>query len=241
MRYDGEGRIATRRTAMRKNDVLIRGTKEGILVALGEGDDYLALKRRLEERLGSFARFFTGTEVTLEVGHRHLTPSQLRELEEIITREHGMRVLRVRPARDLGSDLLEGAPGEGRATGVVKRTLRSGQRAGYDGNLVLFGDVHAGAEVVASGDVVVLGSLYGLAHAGARGAEDAVVAALRLRPTQIRIGGRIGRPPEDPGEGGSDGPEIARVRDGQIVVERYTAMRAGAHGERRETAWAKSS
>lgn len=226
---------------MRKNDVLIKGTKEGILVALGEGDDYLALKRRLEERLGSFARFFTGTEVTLEVGARHLTPSQLRELEEIITREHGMRVLRVRPARDaVDGDLLERVPVEERATGVVKRTLRSGQRAGYDGNMVLFGDVHPGAEVVASGDVVVLGSLLGVAHAGARGAEDAVVAALRLRPTQIRIGRHIGRPPEDEPAGGED-PEIARVRDGQIVVERYTAMSLMAHAERRETAWAKSS
>ncbi|MCL6596532.1 MAG: septum site-determining protein MinC [Firmicutes bacterium] len=225
---------------MRKNDVLIKGTKEGILVALGEGDDYLALKRRLEERLGSFARFFTGTEVTLEVGRRHLTPSQLRELEEIITREHGMRVLRVRPGRVLEDAGPEKVPVEGRPTGVVKRTLRSGQRVAYDGNLVLFGDVHPGAEVVASGDVVVLGSLYGVAHAGARGAEDAVVAALRLRPTQIRIGVHIGRPPEDdpPGE---EGPEIARVRDGQIVVERYAAMKMGGQAERRETAWAKSS
>ena len=226
---------------MRKNDVLIKGTKEGILVALGEGDDYLALKRRLEERLGSFARFFTGTEVTLEVGGRHLTPSQLRELEEIITREHGMRVLRVRPANEAaGDDLLERVPIEERATGVVKRTLRSGQRAGYDGNMVLFGDVHPGAEVVASGDIVVLGSLYGVAHAGAQGSDDAVVAALRLRPTQIRIGRFIGRPPEDE-SGAEEGPEIARVRDGQIIVERYTAMSRLANAERRETAWAKSS
>jgi len=225
---------------MRKNDVLIKGSKEGILVALGEGDDYLALKRRLEERLGSFARFFTGTEVTLETGRRHLTPSQLRELEEIITREHGMRVLRVRPAPSL-EDSFDRVPIEERATGVVKRTLRSGQRVGYDGNLVLFGDVHPGAEVVATGDIVVMGSLLGVAHAGARGAEDAVVAALRLRPTQIRIGVRVCRPPEDEAAAEVDEPEIARVRDGQIVVERYTAASLVAHVERRETAWAKSS
>ena len=226
---------------MRNNDVLIKGTKEGILVALGEGDDYLALKRRLEERLGSFARFFTGTEVTLEVGHRRLTPSQLRELEEIITRKHGMRVLRVRSARDLADDMVEGVAVEGQPTGVVKRTLRSGQRVSYDGNLVVFGDVHPGAEAVASGDIVVLGSLLGVAHAGARGSEQAVVAALRLRPTQLRIASRIGRPPEDDPTTVDDGPEIARVRDGQIVVEHYTAMKAGAQSERRETAWAKSS
>lgn len=225
---------------MRKNDVLIKGTKEGIHVALGEGEDYLALRRHLEERLGSYARYFNGTEVTLEVGRRHLTPSQLRELEEIITREHGMRVLRVRseaePAEDGGGPQSALEPS---TTGVVRRSLRSGQRVTYDGNVIVFGDVHAGAEVVASGDILVMGNLFGMAHAGARGDESAVIAALRLAPVQIRIGTRIGRAPDQEVPGGRPEPEIARVRDGQIVIERVGSVFQGK--ERRETAWAKSS
>jgi septum site-determining protein MinC len=226
---------------MGKNDVLIKGTKEGIHLALGEGEDYLTLRRHLQERLRAYARYFHGMEVTLEIGRRRLTPSQLRELEDIITKEHGMRVLRVRGAWE-----HEAPPSvrvESRSAGVVRRSLRSGQRVLYDGTVVVYGDVHAGAEVVATGDVVVLGTLAGLAHAGARGSEEAVVAALRLVPTQIRIASRIGRPPE--GDGGGRGAEIARVRDGQIVVEPYplgVSVRAWLGlGERRERAWAKSS
>lgn len=224
---------------MRKNDVLIKGTKEGIHVALGEGEDYLALRRHLEERLGSHARYFNGTEVTLEVGRRHLTPSQLRELEEIITREHGMRVLRVRSD---GAEEIEGPAQdvflEPSATGVARKSLRSGQRVAYDGNVIVFGDVHAGAEIVATGDVLVMGNLLGLAHAGARGDEEAVIAALRLAPVQIRIGVHIGRAPDQDGQAGRFEPELARVRDGQIVIERFASSLVN---ERRETAWAKSS
>lgn len=224
---------------MRKNDVLIKGTKEGIHVALGEGEDYLTLRRHLEERLGSYARYFNGTEVTLEVGRRHLTPSQLRELEEIITREHGMRVLRVRS----GGEETFGAPAqewvlEPSATGVVRKSLRSGQRVAYDGSVIVFGDVHAGAEIVCSGDVLVMGNLLGMAHAGARGDEGAVIAALRLQPVQIRIGTRIGRAPDQAGRSNRPEPEMARVREGQIVIERFASSQVN---ERRETAWAKSS
>lgn len=107
----------------------------------------------------------------------------------------------------------------GRDTLLVKRTLRSGQRVGYPGNVVVLGDVNAGGEVVAGGDIIVLGWLRGTAHAGAAGDEKAVVAAFRLWPTQIRIGDVAGRPPDEGGTPPS-APELARVREGDLVIER---------------------
>jgi septum formation inhibitor MinC len=44
-----------------------------------------------------------------------------------------------------------------------------------------------------------------------------MVGALRLAPTQLRIGGHIAVAPEEMAE--DVRPEIARVRDGRIVVE----------------------
>jgi septum site-determining protein MinC len=222
---------------VRKNDVLIKGTKEGILVALGEGDDYLALKRRLDERLRGAARFLRGSEVTLDAGGRLLTQSQVQELETLIASGHGLRVLGVRHAVSPTATGVVGAEGEPQPTVVVRRSLRSGQRVAFDGNLVVFGDVHPGAEVVATGDIVVMGGLSGMAHAGARGTERAVVVALRLWPTQLRIGHLIARRPDGEAQARAAAPEVARVRDGQIVVE---PLETGG-AERRETAWAKSS
>lgn len=106
------------------------------------------------------------------------------------------------------------------ATVLVKRTLRSGQRVHFAGNVVVLGDVNPGAEIVAAGDIVVMGTLRGVAHAGATGGEDAIVAAFRLQPTQLRVASYIGRSP-DGASAHASVPELARVRDGALVVERF--------------------
>ena len=106
---------------------------------------------------------------------------------------------------------------------VVYGTLRSGQKVETEHSILVFGDVNSGAEIVAGGDVVVLGNLRGVAHAGAYDETGGgrVIFALHLEPTQLRIGAVISR-----GMGGGSTPEIAQV-DGQgIVVEPYQAKGA---------------
>jgi len=111
----------------------------------------------------------------------------------------------------------EELPAEGGAV-LVRRTLRSGQTVRHTGHVVVVGDVNPGAEIIAGGDVVVWGRLRGTVHAGAGGNDDAVVCALVLAPTQLRIGGHIARSP-----GGEPGhrilPEVASVQGDQIVAK----------------------
>jgi septum site-determining protein MinC len=109
-----------------------------------------------------------------------------------------------------------------KATVTVKKTVRSGQRISFEGNLVIMGDVNPGAEVIASGDIVVLGRLRGTAHAGAEGDETSQVIAFQLRPVQIRIAGVITRDSEPGPKVKYLGPEVARIKDGMIVVERVS-------------------
>ncbi len=105
---------------------------------------------------------------------------------------------------------------------LVQRTLRSGQSLQFDGNVVILGDVNPGAEVVATGNVVVMGSLRGVVHAGAGGDSNAAVYAFRLQPTQLRIANYITRAP-DGEENVSTTPEVARIRDGVVVIEAFSA------------------
>ena len=51
--------------------------------------------------------------------------------------------------------------------------------------------VNYGAEVVAEDNIVVLGVLRGMAHAGAKGNVDAIIAAHRIDSPQIRIASKI--------------------------------------------------
>ena len=53
--------------------------------------------------------------------------------------------------------------------------------------MVILGDVNGGAEIIAGENIVVLGILRGLAHAGAKGNKKAIIAAHRIECPQLRI------------------------------------------------------
>ena len=101
---------------------------------------------------------------------------------------------------------------------LLLETMRSGRSVYHDGHITIVGDVNPGAQVIAAGHVVVWGRLRGLVHAGAQGDTSAVICALQLTPTQLRIANHIAIPPEE-ADGGVSFPEMATVRNGQIVAD----------------------
>lgn len=100
---------------------------------------------------------------------------------------------------------------------LLLETVRSGQSVFHEGHVTIVGDVNPGAEVIAAGHVVVWGRLRGMVHAGALGDASAVICALQLAPTQLRIANHIAMPPEE--SQAAPSPEKACVREGQIVAE----------------------
>lgn len=72
-------------------------------------------------------------------------------------------------------------------THYCQSSLRSGQSIRFDGSVVVIGDVNPGAEIIASGNIIVFGTLKGLVHAGCKGNQAAFVSALCLQPVQLRI------------------------------------------------------
>ncbi len=106
---------------------------------------------------------------------------------------------------------------------LVQRTLRSGQAIHYQGNVVIMGDVNPGAEVIASGNIVVLGHLRGLVHAGAEGDQSAIVTAFKLEPIQLRIANHITRAPD--GEKWHPvNPEIAKIKNGVVIIDKFNPV-----------------
>jgi septum site-determining protein MinC len=103
---------------------------------------------------------------------------------------------------------------------VVRRTLRSGRVLKHNGHIVVVGDVNPGAEVIASGDVIVWGKLRGLVHAGALGDGNAIVCALHFEPTQLRIANMIARMPEQRKK--RIAPEMASIRNGKLEIVEWS-------------------
>ena len=101
---------------------------------------------------------------------------------------------------------------------AVRKNIRSGQKISYDGTLIVFGDVNAGAELEATGHILVLGALRGVAHAGSKGDKNAVIYAKQLSSVQLRIADLIARAPDGENTKRSI-PEIARIIDNYLVIE----------------------
>ncbi|MHB8062933.1 MAG: septum site-determining protein MinC, partial [Ruminiclostridium sp.] len=110
-------------------------------------------------------------------------------------------------------------------TKFYRGTVRSGQLITFDGNLVVLGDVNPGGVIEATGNIVVMGLLRGVVHAGSDGNKEAIVAALGLNPTQLRIGDIITRSPDEKGVTVNLTPELAYIKDDSLFVEHFLPQR----------------
>lgn len=225
------------------SSVSFKGTREGLCVTLGEGTwrEVMGELAAQLDRPGAQS-FFRGARVLLETGNRPIEVIQLEELIALLA-QHEMTLVSVMgepqtqetfdqlrsslppPPESLGAGNGNGALADLAEARLIRRTVRSGQVIHHTGTVVVLGDVNPAAEVIAEGDVIVWGKLRGVVHAGSAGDEKAIVGALILQPTQLRIGGLIARAPDTLGKRTHHAlAEIARVRDGQIVVEPWGGL-----------------
>lgn len=181
--------------------------------------------RQLRAKLLEAGDFFRGAAVRVDWGRRVPTEDERDALSSTV-QAFGI-CLKETPLREAEPPAAKPAPSASQRSALpveetlfLRRTLRSGQRIDYDGNVVVMGDVNAGAVITCSGDIIVLGSLRGLAHAGAEGNDRSIVMAFRLEPTQLRIAQYISRSPDE-ALPRPEGPEVARVRNGVIQIEAY--------------------
>lgn len=204
--------------------VTLKGTKDGLVLAIAPDSDFSAVLESLKAKLAPAKGFWEGATVAIDNIPPGWTDKERDQLLSLLGQFN--MVLKVSYCH-IDDMAQRGIIRDGSLQRVgnnalfLKRNLRSGQRIFHDGNLIIAGDVNPGAEVVATGDIVILGTLRGMAHAGANGNTKATVMALRLEPIQLRIAHYISRCPDEPTEPPTR-PEIASVRGEQIAVQEYT-------------------
>lgn len=211
-----------KRLNVETGNVVFKGYKSGLTLIIPETGSFEERLRELRKNLEQSQDFFKGARVSLTTGSRVLDGNEADLLTQLIG-EFGMvlQPTKAAPAVIEDDPNVENEDSDCFIpTITVKKTVRSGQRVEFAGNLVIRGDVNPGAEVVASGDIIVLGRLRGTAHAGAQGDTDAQIIAFQLNPVQIRIASVYTRAPESGTDNPLPGPEVARIRDGVIVVEK---------------------
>ncbi|OQY53102.1 MAG: septum site-determining protein MinC [Desulfobacteraceae bacterium 4572_89] len=101
---------------------------------------------------------------------------------------------------------------------MLRGRVRSGQKINAKKHLVITGDVNPGSEIIAGGNVIVLGKLSGNVQSGFPDNQDTIVFALEFNPTNVKIG-RVSAAGSKDGAG--DKPEFACVENNKIIVKDY--------------------
>ena len=220
------------------SSIQIKGIRDGLLITLS-GASWPDMVSDLVKTIDERPAFFQGGKVALDVGDNELRVADLSSLRDNLsergislwailseskttesnTQNLGMatRISKPRPL-EIPHEEEKTSPDVAR---WINGPVRSGVQVTYDGNVVVMGDLNAGAEIVAAGNIIVWGKLRGVVHAGAKGDTEAIVCALELSPTQLRIASVIAVSPKKQEKGQ---PEVVHLDNGKITAKPWKGM-----------------
>lgn len=199
--------------------IVIKGNKEGlnVVINMNHFSDFDDMLESLVDKLSQGKKFYKGSTLKIITELKYINEKECIKLKDILFDEFLIGDCIFQDQEDLTVKLFTGIY-EGK-TKFLRKTIRSGQSINYPGNIVIVGDVNPGAEIYAAGNIIVFGNLKGVVHAGTNGNEKAIIAAFKLEPQILQIGNIVTRSPED--EVKPLYPEVAKIKNGNIIVEPY--------------------
>lgn len=212
---------------MNKSPVIIKSNKYGLTVRLSSELPFAELLEAVAAKFRESAHFFRDARMAVTFQGRVLTHDQENRLVDAIVTNSDIHIICIvdeRPEEEAYYErALRLAEEMDTKDGQFYRgNLRSGQSMETETSIVILGDVHPGASVTSKGNVVILGSCRGNVYAGASGNRDCFVAALVMKPIQIRIADKMARSAitkrVDNAEYALD-PKIAYVKEDHIYVK----------------------
>lgn len=174
---------------MNKNCVSINLKKDKIIIKLNEDTKQEELVECLKKKLPELKKLYKDEKTPINVTGKVLKNKEIEEIQNIIKEKIDVEIEFDSP-KTLGLHGIKKTFEKEIAISETKfhrGSLRSGQKLESEGSIVIIGDVNSGAEVMASDNIIVLGTLRGLAHAGAKGNKQAIIAAGLIDTVQIRI------------------------------------------------------
>lgn len=198
------------------NNIKISQTTNEIIMSVSVIAQIDEIIEEIRFKLPKLKEFYRTSRIPMRFTGRLFSEEEIGKIKELISNEINVEI-----KFDTISDLLGlhaikktfEADTEISETKFVLNSLRSGQREEYQGSIVICGDVNFGAEIIAGGNIMVLGALRGLAHAGANGNTMAFISANFIDVTQIRIANLV----REVGEK-IDRCPICKVEKNEIII-----------------------
>ena len=209
---------------MEKAPIVIKGNKSGLRILLDNSLSFDELLQEIEKKFSESSKFLGNTQVAVSFEGRDLSDEEEAIILQTISDHSQLDIVCIIDndkkreeyfTRSLNERLAQMDANSGQ---FFKGNLRSGQVMEFDTSIVILGDVNAGAHVVSTGNIVILGALNGTVYAGASGKPGCFVVALKMNPMQIRIGDVIARAADQKTEMPKE-PQIAYVNKGDIYID----------------------
>ncbi len=176
-----------------KNYVTVQLKKDEIWIKVAEDAEEKEIIEGLKNKIEDLEKLYKNDTTPIKVVGKILKNKEIEEIRKIVKERINVDI-------DFESPTTLGLHGikkgfykeiKSSETKFCKTSLRSGQKVEFEGSIAILGDVNAGAEVIAEENIIVLGELRGLAHAGAKGNREAIIAANKIDCPQIRIADKI--------------------------------------------------
>ena len=208
-----------------RSNITIKAAKDEIIIKLNPELTQEDIIEKLKKKLTELKRLYKTAQNPIYVTGKDLSKNEELEIKNLILDKIDVEI-------KFDSDMNLGLHGikksfskeiESSETKFFKGSVRSGQRIEYEGSIVVLGDVNGGAEIIAGDNVVIVGVLRGLAHAGAKGNKKAIIAAASIECKQIRIANIIKEMEDEYDEEGNliipTRKTYASVEEEKIVLE----------------------
>ncbi|GGN55373.1 MULTISPECIES: septum site-determining protein MinC [Oceanobacillus] len=185
----------------KKPIITIKGNREGLTLMIDDEVPFEEALVELKDKLQSTQQNKNEPVVSVKVqsGNRFVDEEKQYKLRDMIEGENHFKVTAIETNVVHRDEALRWK--EESEIKTIHRIIRSGQVLKVTGDLLLIGDVNPGGKVMATGNIYVLGNLFGIAHAGYKGDRSAFIAASYMKPTQLRIADYISRAPDYEADG----------------------------------------
>ena len=214
------------------NAVMLKSFQNGISVKLDPDVDFEVLYTELIDKFNASAKFFGKAKLVVSFEGRQLNDEEEEFLVKCIEENTDITIACIlgrNEERELEymkavSSFSENGTKHGGQ--FYKGSIKAGETLETDSSLIILGDVNPGASVSASGNIVILGTLYGHVHAGCFGDDKSFVTALDLKPTRVRIADHsemIGEKNNGIFLRNKAVPKIMYVENGRIKAEAITS------------------
>lgn len=175
--------------------VSLKSFPNGIVLRMDGEAPFEEILTQIGQKFREGAGFFGNASMALSLEGRKVTDDETKQILEQIRQNSKLHIVCIVEKDETVNKTFVKALGQlaQRQTQNEKKVfykcnLEHSQVLESDESIVLLGDVEEGSCVISERNIIILGSLYGFAHAGANGDVNAYVLALEMSPEILKIG-----------------------------------------------------